>query len=247
VDIHNAIYARPTPYVLPPAVSPTTPTEVIGDTSFYSSRYVTSDPGHGGSLWDESSFGHGLETTPATSEDIHQHSFPFLSNQKQAASRTQPSVPQLPTAFMHLRRETAMQLSPRRKPVPMAGDDADFSDAIGWAFLDTDVERVPAEERPDTTPELLSDDSSRSSEPAMSVPIPESNSTVRPQLHRRPPLLRREPSRRWTLGLGSDTRLRAALCAQEIVQTENNYREVLGKLLRGEVSTFLEAAILPMC
>jgi len=142
-----------------------------------------------------------------------------------------------------------MQLSPRRKPVPVAGDDADLGNAIGRAFLDTDVERVPAEERPDTMPELVSDDSWRSSEPTIPVLIPEVKSTLRPQLHRRPPLLRREPSRRWSMGmgLGSDTRLRAALCAQEIVQTENNYREVLGKLLRAEVSTFIEVVILRTC
>ncbi|KAH7101416.1 hypothetical protein BKA62DRAFT_186056 [Auriculariales sp. MPI-PUGE-AT-0066] len=256
VDAHNAIN-YPSQY--PPIAMPSSFAQAMQRSNSY--HYASepghtsawpSEPGHA-SVWEMSSNGHNTDWTPATSEETQEffHRPPPV-----------PPIPQLPVVLQHLRKETPQ--APRRKPVPQMHPELDpeaftGQTASSTAFpmiLEGALGRADESVRttPDTMPDLLSDDSSGSSGSHQLLEmVPRSVSVAamrvdssperiasssRPPLLRRPPMLQREPSRRWTTtASGSDARLRAALCAQEIVQTEENYRQALGQLLRGEAMT----------
>lgn len=232
------LYMRPRPSasVRQPSRSDIGHTSPVIHSDSYTSWGSTSLSGHG---HDWSSGSRSAYETPATSAGT-------LS-----VPTSPPPVPSLPGKIQlremlaHLQmQQQNMVLHPpavsssvvaqhRRKPVPPSPESAaDVGVDIGQAFLDRDPQSFPM------TPEL---DAGVAPGPTASIsssddqlPTPAEGGLVvtplsSPRL--RPPLPRLCSSRRWTL---PTSQTRALLCAQEIVETEENYRRVLGQLLRGE-------------
>ncbi|KZV96994.1 hypothetical protein EXIGLDRAFT_704510 [Exidia glandulosa HHB12029] len=223
---------RPLPSVRQPPrsdIGHSTPAAALQSDSF-SSWASASVSGHG---YDSSAHGHvGFCDTPATS----------------VGALSIPPVPPLPakledvlTRLRSQQQQETLDLPPpppsplspgplaRRKPVPPMRDSiAEASVSIGQAFLDLDP--LPS------TPELVSDSppagsSTSGSEEHLQLPHTPPEGAPMPRL--RPPLPRLNSSRRWTM---PSSAARAMLCAQEIVETEENYRRALGQLLRGETT-----------